>query len=87
MDGDIRTSRGVAYVLGQFFFPALWTRTAGLDDDSRHRYRYRNGNAISCAVTLVVHPSGQNRRQQHPDPGASYCRAIAMRIASSGETR
>jgi hypothetical protein len=90
MDGDIRAPRSVADVFGEFFFPAVRTRAAGLDDDSRHRYGYCNGNPICCAVTLVVHTASRkllDRDQDRPNLGAGYCRAMAMRIASSGETR
>ena len=89
--GDIRAPGGVAHVLAQFFFSAVRTRAAGLDDDSRHRYRYCNGNQTACAVTPVVRTTvswqRQDRNQDRPDLNPGYCRAMAMRIASSGETR
>jgi len=73
VNSDIWASRSVTNVLRQFFFPAVWTGEAGLDDYPRHRPGYCSLNDASEATM---------RPKQY-----RYCRAMAIRIASSGLTR
>jgi hypothetical protein len=54
MGGDVGATRSVAHVLRQFFFPAVWTLEAGLNNDPWHRYRYSNLREILNATATAA---------------------------------